>query len=60
MNKDNIFYIIEDNLKGGGIDTIGQGQSQMSQYPGILAMFCWRHFSKTEVVRNDDLNVLAL
>ena len=22
--------------------------------------FCWRHFSKTEVVQNTDLNILAL
>ena len=23
-------------------------------------LFCWRHFSKTEVVQNTDLNILAL
>jgi hypothetical protein len=23
-------------------------------------LFCWRHFSKTEVVQNNDLNILAL
>ena len=23
-------------------------------------LFCWRHFSKTEVVQNIDLNILAL
>ena len=23
-------------------------------------LFCWRHISKTEVVQNTDLNILAL
>ena len=23
-------------------------------------LFCWRHFSKTEVMQNTDLNILAL
>ena len=23
-------------------------------------LFCWRHFSKTEVVQNTDLDILAL
>ena len=23
-------------------------------------LFCWRHFSKTEVVQNNDSNILAL
>ena len=26
----------------------------------LLDMFCWRHFSKTEVVQNTDVNILAL
>ena len=58
-----IFYL-SVSKKGGAVFCTTSMLEKVSQirktYLLDQQLFCWRHFSKTEVVQNIDLNILAL